>query len=185
MTRTEPTDSELVRRTKSGELAAFEELVKRHGQALFGFIYRMGGDAAEAEELTQETWVKAWKGIGSFKGRSEFKTWLFRIGMNLAINLKTRRKETEELNEFLPGEEKEEPARAYQQRHQAEVVKDALAQLPVNQRTAIVLLIYEGMSYKEIAEVIGKSVRAVDSLLVRAKSQLRKILSPVREERVV
>ncbi|MEO0070823.1 MAG: RNA polymerase sigma factor [candidate division WOR-3 bacterium] len=181
----EPPDSELVRRAKSKELTAFEELIKRHSQALFAFMYRILGDSAEAEELTQETWVRAWKGLGNFKERSEFKTWLFRIGMNLALNLKTRRKVTEELTEFLPGEEKKEPARVYQQTQKEKVIRDALAQLPVDQRTAIVLLIYERMRYKEIAEVMGKSVRAVDSLLVRAKRRLKELLLPAREKGVI
>lgn len=178
-------DQELVRSAQGGDLAAFEVLVRQHGPALYAFIYRLVGDPVDAEELTQEAWVRAWRSLSGFKGKSEFKTWLFKIGMNLTFNLKKRRKPAEELNEFLPGSSNNEPVTVFEQRRREEVVKAALAQLPPDQRTALVLNIYEGMSYQEIAQVMGRSVRAVDALLFRAKANLRQILLPARRKGIV
>ncbi len=169
-------DAELVRRAKLGDLGAFEELVRCHQERFFSFIYRMVGNQSDAEEVVQEAWVRAWQNLKKFKEKSSFKTWLFRIGMNLAINLKTRGKKAEELNDLIPASPQDEPGEVYEMKRRELLVKEALAKLPTEQRTAIVLLIYEDMSYKEIAEVMGKSVRAVDSLLVRAKVKLREYL---------
>jgi RNA polymerase sigma-70 factor (ECF subfamily) len=178
-------DQELVLSAQNGDLAAFETLVRQHGPALYAFIYRLVGDPTDADELTQETWVKAWRSLSGFKGKSEFKTWLFRIGMNLTFNWKKRRKPVEELTELLPGSSNNEPVTVFEQKRREEVVKAALAQLPPDQRTALVLNIYEGMSYREVAEVMGRSVRAVDALLFRAKANLRQILIPARRKGIV
>ncbi len=159
--------------------------MRRHSAGLFGFIYRMVGNRDDAEELVQAAWVKAWQGIKGFKGKSEFRTWLFRIGANLAINFRTRHRVYEELSEVLPAAADNEPVAVYQKRVREELVQKALQRLPAAQRTAIVLAVYEGMSYQEIAAVMGKSVRAVDSLLVRARWGLRQILAPAREKGII
>lgn len=178
-------DEALVQAAKAGDLAAFDELIRRHSTALYAFIYRMVGDPADAEELTQEAWVKAWRALSGFKGKSEFKTWLFKIGMNLAFNLKKRRKPAAELSEILPAANGVEPVVVFEQKRREQVIQAALAQLPPDQRTALVLNIYQGMSYREIAQVMGRSVRAVDALLFRAKTNLRQILTPARKKGVV
>ncbi len=179
------TDSELVSSARQGDLRAFEELVRRHSAGLFAFIYRMVGNRDDAEELAQEAWVRAWQGLKGFKGKSGFKTWLFRIGINLAINFRSRRKVHEELSEIMPAGAENEPGTIYQQRVREELVKKALQGLPPAQRTALVLSVYEGLSYQEIARVMGKSVRAVDSLLVRARWGLRQILEPARKKGLI
>lgn len=178
-------EQELVQSAQNGDLAAFEALVKNYSPALYRFIYRLVGDPVDAEELTQETWVRAWQALSRFKRQSSFKTWLFKIGMNLAFNLRKRRKATERLNELMLASTQDEPVEAFQQKRREEVVKATLAKLPPDQRTALVLAIYEGLSYKEIAEVMGRSVRAVDGLLVRAKNNLRQILAPARQQGII
>ncbi len=175
-------DEELVLKAKQGDLSAFEELIRRHQQGLFSFIYRIVNNSDAAEELAQEAWVKACKSLKGFKGKSGFKTWVYRIGMNLAFNFRTRTKPTEELSELLPAAEASQPEESFRQKRQKEIVSQALMRLPVDQRTAIVLSVYEEMSYKEIAEVMKKSVRAVDSLLVRARTNLRQLLTPARKK---
>lgn len=174
-------DEELVLKAKQGDLAAFEELIRHHQQGLFLFIYRIVNNSDDAEELAQEAWVRAYKSLKGFKGKSGFKTWLYRIGMNLALNFRTRTKPIEELSEFLPAPDTYQPEETFRQKQREEIVKEALLRLSVDQRTAIVLSLYERMSYKEIAEVMRRSVRAVDSLLVRARANLRQFLASARK----
>jgi RNA polymerase sigma-70 factor (ECF subfamily) len=178
-------DQELVARSQQGDLAAFEELVRRHQQGLHSFVYRTCGNAADAEEVTQAALVRAWRGIAGFRGASSFKTWLYRIGANLALNLRTRTRPTQELTEFIPAADSTRPDAQYRQKQREQAVQAALARLPADQRTALVLSVYEEMSYREIGDTMGKSVRAVDSLLFRAKQNLRKLLGPARDRGVV
>ena len=185
MNRLPDPDAELTTRARSGELEAFEELVRRHQRPLFGYVYRMCSNPAETEEIAQAAFVKAWQAIAGFRGDASFKTWLFRIATNLCINRRTRTRPTEELNEFLPASPTEEPQEVHRQRVREEIVQAALAKLPADQRSALVLSVYQDMSYKEIAAALGKSVRAVDSLLFRAKTNLRKALEPARRKGII
>ncbi|MEO0025917.1 MAG: RNA polymerase sigma factor, partial [candidate division WOR-3 bacterium] len=152
-----------------------------HQQGLHAFIYRMVSNQSDAEELAQQAFVRAWQKLAGFKGRSSFKTWLYQIAINLTLNFKTRTRPTEELNELQPADPATEPQTDYHRRQQEELIQQALLQLPVDQRTALVLKVYENLSYNEIARVMGRSVRAVDSLLVRARARLRTLLEPARQ----
>jgi len=166
-------------------MAAFEELVRRHQRGLFSYLYRMCRNSSDAEEVTQAALVKAWEKLSSFRGASSFKTWLYRIGTNLCLNLRTRRKPTEELDETLAAPDRERPEQALQQKVREETVRRALAGLPADQRAALVLSVYQDMSYQEIADTMGKTVRAVDSLLFRAKTNVRKALAADRAKGVI
>ena len=182
----QPTDDqELVQRAQGGELAAFEELVRRHQRGLFSYLYRMCRNSSDAEEIAQAAMVKAWEKLGGFRGASSFKTWLYRIGTNLCFNLRTRRKPTEELSEMMAAPDSETPEAAFQQRMREEAVRRALGCLPDDQRASLVLSVYQDMSYKEIAETLGKTVRAVDSLLFRAKTNVRKVLAEDRAKGII
>lgn len=178
-------DRDLVRKAQAGDLAAFEELVRRHQRGLFSYLYRMCRNASDAEELVQAAMVKAWEKLGGFRGASSFKTWLYRIGTNLCFNLRTRRKPTEELHETMAAPDNERPEAAFRQKIREEAVRRALDYLPEDQRAAIVLSVYQDMSYREIAETLGKTVRAVDSLLFRARSNVRKALAEDRAKGVI
>lgn len=174
-------DRELVVRAQAGDLGAFEELVRKHQGPLYGYVYRMLGNRDEAEELVQVALVQAWKHLGGFRGNSSFKTWLYRIATNRCINKVTRRKPTVELPETLVGPESEEPEQGFRRRRREELVRGALDRLPVDQRAALVMATWEDMSYKEIGRAMGRSARAVDSLLFRARQNLKKLLEPARE----
>ncbi len=178
-------EQELVRQAQAGDLAAFEKLVSEHQRPLFNYLYRMCGNRADAEELTQAALVRSWESLAGFRGRSSFKTWLFRIGMNLFYNHRTRQRPTEELDEQLPAGQAAEPHEQHAQRIREQVVAAALAKLPADQRSALVLAVYEQLSYREIARAMGKTERAVDSLLVRARQNLRRILGQAREQGLV
>lgn len=178
-------DSDLVGRARAGELEAFEELVKRHQQPLFGFLYRMCGDANLAEELTQAALVRSWGKLGTFRGESSYKTWLFRIGANLLFNRRTRARPEFELSEFLPAREQDQPEESFRRKQREKLVQAALDRLPADQRTALILSVYERLSYKEIGQTMGRSVRAVDALLFRAKTNVRKLLTEARAKGII
>jgi len=173
-------DRELVLQAQAGDMAAFEELVRRHQRGLFSYLYRMCRNTSDAEEMAQAAMIKAWMKLAGFRGASSFKTWLYRIGTNLCFNLRTRRKPTEELSETMAAPDRERPEQAFRQKVREDAVRTALAELPADQRAALVLSVYQDMSYREIAETLGKTVRAVDSLLFRAKTNVRKLLAKDR-----
>jgi RNA polymerase sigma-70 factor (ECF subfamily) len=178
-------DALLVRAAQSGDLAAFEELVRRHEEALFRYLARLTGNRSTAEELTQACFVRSWEKLGTFRHEARFKTWLFRIAHSLGINALTRTRPTQELPSELAAAPTEEPSEVLRRSQLSAVVQNALDRLPPEQRACLVLAEYEDMSYEEIARTIGKSVRAVDSLLVRARRNLRRLLEPARRKGLI
>lgn len=102
-------DFALVCAAKTGDLTAFEELVRRHEAGVFRFLLRMCGEHSTAEELTQATFVRAWEKLGGFEQRAQFRTWLYRIAHHHCINRLTRSRPAEELSEDLPGAPSLEP----------------------------------------------------------------------------
>ncbi len=176
----------------AGDKHAFETLVGRHQRPVLNFIFRFLGDAAEAEDLTQEVFLRVWKSAGTYRPDAKFTTWLYRIAANLCINKQRAlhikkwlagsqfykpNRNSEEIN--IPAEGAE-PTTAEDHliiSEQAQLLLNALNNLPANQRLAIVLNIYHEMSYHEISKIMDRSVSAVDSLLIRAKKNLRKKLT--------
>jgi RNA polymerase sigma-70 factor (ECF subfamily) len=175
-------DAALVCAAQKGDLSAFEELVRRHEDAVFGYLRRLTGDPGSAEELSQAAFVRAWEKLPAFRREASFKTWLFRIVHSLGINHVTRRRPTEELPVNLAAGAGDEPAEVLRRRRLALAVEQALGRLKPEQRACLVMAVYEEMSYEDIARAVGKSVRAVDSLLVRARRNLRELLESAREE---
>jgi RNA polymerase sigma-70 factor, ECF subfamily len=178
-------DGVFVRDARSGNLAAFEELVRRHEAALFSYLFRLTGNRDSAEELAQAAFVRAWEKLDGFEHRARFKTWLFRIAYNLGINRLTRTRATEELPESLAAGAEAQPPELLRTRQLNNVVRDALSRLPPEQRACLILATYEDMSYQEIGRALGKSNRAVDSLLVRARQNLRRLLEPARRKGLI
>jgi len=174
-------DREFVARAQAGELAAFDELVRRHNGSLYGYLWRLCRNSADAEEMAQEVFIKAWQGIARFRGAASFKTWLFRIATNLCINRLSRRRPVDPLPDEIPGRVADEPEEAFRRRAQSECVSAALARLPADQHTAMLLFVYEEMSYEEIAAATGRSRASVNSLLYRARMSVRKTLEAARE----
>jgi RNA polymerase sigma-70 factor (ECF subfamily) len=169
-------DRELVRQAQAGDLSAFEVLVKEHQAGLYCYLYRTCRNAADAEEMAEEAMVKAWEGLAGFRGAASFKTWLYRIATNLCINRVTRRKPLDPLTEELPAARRDEPEETYRQRVLSECIGRALATLPADQRSALVLSIYEELSHEEIAEAMGRSPASVNMLLYRARIGVRQAL---------
>ena len=186
------TNEDLMRKVATGDKHAFETLVCRHQRPVLNFIFRFLGDAAEAEDLTQEVFLRVWKSAGTYRPDAKFTTWLYRIAANLCINKQRAlhlrkwlavsqfyKPNRNSQKTYIPAEDAEHPTAEDHLifSEQSRLLLDALNNLPANQRLAIVLKIYHDMSYDEISQIMHRSVAAVDSLLIRAKKNLRKRLT--------
>ena len=184
----EISSEELMARIAEGDEDAFEVLVDRHQTSILNLIYCFIGDRTQAKDLAQEVFLRVWQAAKTYKPEAKFTTWLYRITANLCLNeLKSSRRR--KLFQFLQfGEDQENtieevlvdaspsPEDLLLSREQSRRISDALQSLPANQRMALVLKRYDDLSYQEIAKVIGCSVSAVESLLVRAKRSLQEKL---------
>lgn len=154
---TRPSDAELVGRVRSGDREAFAELVRRHGDALYAFAARLTRDADRALDVTQEAFLKAFAALDRYRGESAFRTWLFAIALN-GVRSTWRRRSREEVGlEAVDGAADPNPGpdRAAGEAEEARRVARWLARLPPKQRAAVVLRVYEGLSFREIGEVLG------------------------------
>src|ERR1700733_14800276 len=172
-----PDDFELIRRSQTGDTEAFGALVVKYQSRLFAMICCMVGDENDAWDLAQEGFVKAWRSIQRFKSCSSFYTWLYRITVNLAIDLLHRRGRRSEvelddaLPSFLPG-----PRANYERVEIREEINAALAQLSPEHRVVIVMREIEDMTYLEIAEILDLSQGTVMSRLFYARKRLQSLL---------
>ncbi|MGC9454850.1 MAG: sigma-70 family RNA polymerase sigma factor [Phycisphaerae bacterium] len=176
-------------RFQQGDRAAFDELVRRNTPRIHALIYRFLGDPGMVEDLTQEVFLRVFRTAERYRPTAKFSTWLYRIAANLSFNvLRSRKKGVPVSLETLSGSaEQEHPRQApdpgapapHDNMDSIELrrqVARAIADLPDNQRIAIVLNKYEDKSYDEIAEVMDCSTMAVKSLLSRARGNLRRQL---------
>jgi len=179
---------ELMARIVEGDEYAFQLLVNRNQASVLNLISRFLGDRTKSEDLSQEVFLRVWRAAGTYERRAKFTTWLYRIAANLCFNeLKSsRRRKWFQLfqiganpqthkGESLPSE-LPDPEKLVLARERSRQITDALQSLPENQRMALILKRYDNLSYKEISRVLGFSVPAVESLLVRAKRTLQKKL---------
>jgi len=184
----EPSSEDLMARIAKGDDDAFEILVNRHQTSVLNLIYRFIGDRTQAKDLAQEVFLRVWQAARGYEPKAKFTTWLYRITANLCFNeLKSSRRKKwfqflrSDSDREIHGEEDfsdgspspEDVLLAKEQSHQ---ITKALQSLPDNQRMALVLKRYDDLSYAEIAQIIGCSVSAVESLLVRAKRTLQEKL---------
>lgn len=176
-------DAQLLRRYAAGDQAAARTLTARHAPRILALARRMLGDAAEAEDVTQETMLRLWRMAPDWEeDRAALATWLYRVASNLSIDRLRRRREAgsdalPEIADETPG-----PLRRLEAGDRAAALSTALAALPERQRLAVVLRHLEERSNPEIAEIIGVSVEAVESLLARGRRELAARLAPQREE---
>lgn len=173
-------DAELVTRSQTGDPAAFEELVRQHQRMIHALTFRMTGSLADAEDLAQETFIRAYERVGSFHGSAKFSTWLYRIAINACLNWRqseARRNRlhasaAEEFSVSQDGENFSSP--------QANEVQAALLKLPAKQRAAIVLTIYDGLNHAEAAQVLSCSETTVSWRVFAAKQKLKRLLTTGR-----
>lgn len=175
-------DAELLERVANGDPGAYRELVERHVRGVHAFVYRMLGSRAEAEEVSQESFLRLWKHADTFVARAKPSTWLYRVAHNLAVDRLRRRREISNTSSVEEVPASDRPSLHLYDKQVAEAVEGALAELPERQRAAISLVHYQGMSNAEAAEVLGVKVRALESLLARGRQQLRERLSDFRSQ---
>ena len=181
-----PSDEDLMRRLQGGEDAALAPLMQRWEIPVRRFIFRIIGNATEAEDLAQETFVRIYTKRGSYRAGAKFSTWCFAIAANQAKNRLRwwRRRPALSLNAWTGagGDQADEsraaaPASSAAVRHeQVAAVQAAVAALPLELRTALVLFEYEGQSMADIAAVQGGTAKAVENRLYRARQQLKAAL---------
>lgn len=169
-------DHELVRRTAHGDFVAFEQLIRRHQHSVINLAFRFLGDAAEAEDVAQEAFIRVFENAGKYREQAAFKTWLFTIVKRRCID-RSRKRRPELLDDSTGVPDTYLLDRQMERNEISQQVQDALASLPESQRIALVLQHFEDMSYAEVAATMGVSVSSVESLLVRAKRTLRKRLA--------
>lgn len=175
MEESERPDQELVRSALAGDRTAFAVLVRRHQRALHRYLVRMVASPDDAMELTQDAFVRAWQALPQWSPEAEFRTWLFRIGRNAALDLLRRRGTVEfvPLDEAFegvhPGAGPERQAQASQELRQLEA---GLARLSSEHREILLLREIEDMSYEEIGRVLALSEGTVKSRLARARAAL-------------
>ncbi len=186
---------DLVARCQAGDTEAFDELVTRYRTRVFGMIYNMVHSEQDAWDLAQDSFLKAWKSIKRFRGRSSFYTWIYRIVMNVTIDW-LRKKQVKggggefddsiQLKEVEPASKTVPKAEAlpHEMMERSEIrtrIEKAIAQLSPEQRAVILMKEIEGMQYHEIAEALGCSIGTVMSRLFYARKKLQSLLRDVYE----
>lgn len=174
-----------MQRVAEGDALAFRELTELHLQAIVTFCFRFTGNRAEAEEIAQEVFLRAWQRANEYEPKARVTTWLHRIAHNLAIDTLRRRSTKTTAIEDLDVEpsqsSSENPLQLLERKHAARGVQVELERLPERQKMALLLCHEQGLSNPEIAEVLGTGVEAVESLLSRARRALRTALDPTHE----
>jgi RNA polymerase sigma-70 factor (ECF subfamily) len=179
---------DLMARIAEGDEDAFEILINRHQASILNLVYRFIGDRTQAKDLAQEVFIRVWQAAGSYQPKAKFTTWIYRITANLCFNeLKSARRRrwfsfnrSDEDGEHTIEEALPDSTPSAEDlllsKERSRQISDALQSLPPNQRMALVLKRYDDLSYQEIAQILGCSVSAVESLLVRAKRSLQEKL---------
>jgi RNA polymerase sigma-70 factor, ECF subfamily len=185
-------DQELVRRVQRGDAAAFDLLVRKYQHRIAGLISRYIADWSEVQDVAQETFVRAWRAIGNFRGDAQFYTWLHRIAVNTAKNhlvAQNRRPPTADIDaedaaQFESGgrlRDHDTPERELMRQQVERAVMHAVGELPAELREAITLREVEGLSYEEIAARMDCPIGTVRSRIFRAREAIDQQLQPVLE----
>ena len=186
-----PSDLELMLRVRDGDGASFDVLLHRYRRPIVSYFYRMVRDHGLAEDLAQEVFLRVYKSRERYQPEARFTTWLYRIATNLALNaLRDRRPEVSEAASDDSGgailERFVDPQPTVEQRlmqgDRARLIRRAIAELPENQRAAVILHKYQEVGYRQIAGILRVSESAVKSLLFRAYETLRVRLEPLLRE---
>jgi RNA polymerase sigma-70 factor, ECF subfamily len=189
MNRMEENDAAVVAQVLAGDRDAFRVVVERHSQSLFRLAYRMTGNEQDAEDVVQETFLRAYRRLNKFEARSSFSTWLYRIAVNCSLDQSRKRRQQDE-RQASPNPELPDPMLALPSTDpsterlvlSAEVRKkvDAtLNELTEKEKAAFVLRHYEGMSIEEVGRAMGLRANAAKNNIFRAVQKLRRALVPV------
>lgn len=157
----ELSDDELVHLVKSGEIAPFDELVRRNEVRIHDLCFKMVRNYDDAKDLAQETFLKAYRKINKFDGRSKFSTWLYRIAVNNCLNFLKRQKPTEQLFDEIVGSRRDDPVQIYKSKKFRERITEAVAKLPEVQKAVFTLRTLEDLSYQEVSDILKKPISTV------------------------
>ena len=171
-------DRGLVEAFVGGRTEAFDVLMARHERRVYQLCYRFVHSHEDASDLAQEVFVRAFRGLGSFKRDSTFTTWLYRIGVNACLNrLAVRRPPTEPLDAARHVDRQEpDPLQQVVRAERVAELRGAIARLPPKQRATLVLRVYQELTHEEIAQILGSSVGAVKANFFHALGNLRRYL---------
>ena len=158
----------LVQAAQDGDIDAFEAIVRRHQASVYRVALRMLGSRADAQDVTQETFMRAWRSLGRFRSDSAVSTWLYRIVTRRCLDVIAGRQTTEHLDEDVHANVTD-PSESAEHRERLRAVTRAIATLPAEQRAALVLREFESLSYQEVADVLGTTVAAVKGRIHRAR----------------
>jgi RNA polymerase sigma-70 factor (ECF subfamily) len=180
---TDPTlpneEAEWIRAAQSGDRDGFNRLVERYWDRLYRWLYRMTRDRHTAEDLTQETFLKALGAVQSFRPGSNFRAWVFRIGHNNFVNQKrSERRTRHQLPEDAAAPDVGGVEITTENREALEVVHQAVADLPADFRSALLLRVEEGLSFREVAKILGTTEETARWRVFKARQKLMKVLSP-------
>lgn len=166
-------DRALVHAAQSGDLDAFELLVRRYQAPVYRTALRLLASNADADDVTQDTFLRAWRSMSRFRGDSAFATWLYRIVTRRCFDLLAARRPTVLFDEEQPGTSLD-PASTIEQRERLRAITQQIQALPPDQRAALVLREFEGLSYEQVAEVLETTVPAIKGRIHRARLALLK-----------
>ena len=186
----EDLDQELVRRVQRGDKTAFDQLVIKYQHRIVHLVNRYVKDPSEAEDVAQDTFIKAYRALGDFRGESAFYTWLYRIAINTAKNYllsRSRRQfdyeidvqDAEQVENAPQLKDMDTPDNFLMNEQILDVIKTAIEKLPEEMRIAITLREFEGMSYEEIAEAMECPIGTVRSRIFRAREAIDEKLKPL------
>jgi len=180
------TDEELVARAISGDADSFNELVQRWERPIYALAYRQIGRDEDARDVCQETFLRAYRALGGFRGQAKFSSWLYRIALNLCRDWVRRERRTPvvqppedvDLEDLAAARGPSETIEDLVARNDlAQAVERAMAHLPEEQRTAIVLKEYHGLTFQEIADIVGCPLSTVKTRLYQGLTVLRRELA--------
>lgn len=174
-------EAELVAACLAGRAGAFDLIVERHRRTVYQLCYRFVGNHEDASDLSQDVFLRAFRGLRNFKGQSSLGTWLYRIGVNVCLNrisAKAPVNEPIEKHQYV-DDNAESPSDRVLRGERALQVRAAITRLPRKQRAALILRMYHDMSHQEIADTLGSSVGAVKANVFHALQNLKKLLGTV------
>jgi len=171
-------DGALVEAAAAGRAGAFDLIVERHRRQIYQLCYRFVGNHEDASDLSQDVFVRAFRGLRNFRRESALSTWLYRIGVNVCLTrVSAKTVQTEELDERNHVDTgSESPHDRILKSERAARVRAAIAQLPHKQRATLILRMYQELSHQEIADVLGSSVGAVKANFFHALANLKRQL---------
>ena len=172
-------ERQLVAACLAGQREAFDIIVERHRRSVYHLCYRFVGNHEDASDLSQDVFVRAYKGLQRFRGQSSLSTWLYRIGLNVCLNrVSVKRPITEPIDARPHLDERAlDPAVELLRGERAGEVRAAIAELPKKQRATVILRVYHELSHEEIAGILGSSVGAVKANFFHALGNLKRLLT--------